>query len=52
VALSHSTDDREKDARSYVADFAFFDADALREDWEVRLIVTAIRSLRAMGGAA
>jgi hypothetical protein len=54
AALSHLIDDHPAgvEARSYQADLACFVGmkDAL--DWPARLIVSALQSLRAMGGAA
>lgn len=52
AALTHLVNDPDQDERSYRADLPFF-VD-IKEDleWPVRLVVSAIQSLRAMRGAA
>lgn len=52
LALGHTLTDREEDKAARDGNLAFFDAQDDRFDWNARLILSAIRSLRAMGGAA
>lgn len=51
-AISHFCDDREPDARSYIADFRYFEMCEADLDWPAKLVFGAIKSLRALGGAA
>lgn len=51
-AISHFCDGREPDARSYVADFRYFQMYEADLDWPAKLVFGAIKSLRALGGAA
>lgn len=52
VSLAHSLTDREDDAAARRHDNEYFLADEGRFDWTDRLVIAAIRSLRAIGGAA
>lgn len=52
TALAHIEQSVEAEAAINIMDLDWFLADETRFDWNVRLILAAIRSLRAMGGAA
>lgn len=52
VCLCHSLTDREAEQAARRCDLAYFLADEEQLDWSDRLVLSAIRSLRAMGGAA
>jgi hypothetical protein len=52
TALAHIEQDRTAEAAINIMDLDWFLIDETRFDWNVRLILAALRSLRAMGGAA
>jgi len=52
TALAHIETDREAEAAINIMDLDWFLLDDERFDWNVRLILAALKSLRAMGGAA
>lgn len=52
TALAHIEMDRDAEAAINIMDLDWFMMDEGRFDWNVRLILSALRSLRAMGGAA
>lgn len=52
IALSHLVVDPDQDRRSYGADLEFFEQNVRDLDWPARMVLSAIRSLRACGGAA
>lgn len=52
VSLAHSLTDRSDEQAARDRNLAYFLADEGRFDWTDRLVIAAIRSLRAMGGAA
>jgi hypothetical protein len=51
-AAVYQFDDAEDEAPCYRGDLDYFIAQGDRRDWKDRLLIAAIRSLRAMGGAA
>ena len=51
-AAVYQFDDAEDEAPCYRGDLAHFTAQGDNLDWKDRLLVSALRSLRAMGGAA
>ena len=52
TALAHIEQDTESEAAINIMDLDWFMTDETRFDWPVRLILSALRSLRAMGGEA
>lgn len=52
LALGHTLTSREDDKAARDGNLAYFDAQDDHFDWNARLILSAIRSLRAMGGEA
>lgn len=52
TALAHIEQDRDAESAINIMDLDWFLVDEDRFDWNVRLILSALRSLRAMGGAA
>ena len=48
TALSHMVDDPEQDWRTYSGDLEFFSGRANELDWPAKLVLAAIKSLRAM----
>ncbi|MBL9066452.1 MAG: hypothetical protein JNN10_09185 [Sphingopyxis sp.] len=52
TALAHVEQDREPEAAINIMDLDWFLLDETRFDWNVRLILAALKSLRAIGGAA
>lgn len=52
VSLCHSLTDRKDEQAARDRNLDYFLADEGRFDWTDRLVIAAIRSLRAMGGAA
>lgn len=52
ITLSHLVSDPEHDRRTYIADIEYFGLIEKSLDWPARLVLAAIQSLRAMGGAA
>lgn len=52
TALVHIEQDRDTEAAINIMDLDWFLMDETRFDWSTRLILAALKSLRAMGGAA
>lgn len=52
TALAHIEQDTHAEVAINIMDLDWFMADEARFDWPVRLILSALRSLRAMGGEA
>ncbi len=52
TALAHIEQDREPESAINIMDLDWFLLDETRFDWSVRLILAALKSLRAMGGEA
>lgn len=52
TAATYQFDAAEDEAPCYRADLDYFTAQGDRRDWKDRLLIAAIRSLRAIGGAA
>jgi hypothetical protein len=52
TALSHIEQNKDDEAAINIMDLDWFLMDEERFDWPTRLILAAIKSLRAMGGAA
>lgn len=52
VSLSHSLTDRADEQAARARDLGYFLTEEERFDWTDRLVISAIRSLRAMGGQA
>lgn len=52
LALAHIATGRDADEAAYRGDLAWFDERDHERDWVERLLLAAIRSLRAIGGAA
>jgi hypothetical protein len=52
TALVHIEQDRDTEAAINIMDLDWFLMDEERFDWSTRLILAALKSLRAMGGAA
>lgn len=52
IALAHIATGRDADEAAYRGDLAWFDQRDHERDWIERLLLAAIRSLRAMGGEA
>jgi hypothetical protein len=52
TALAHIEQDRDAEAAINIMDLDWFLTDETRFDWNVRLILAALRSLRAIGGEA
>lgn len=51
-AAVYQFDDAEDEGPCYHADLDYFTAQGDRPDWKDRLLIAALRSLRAIGGAA
>lgn len=51
VSLCHSITEREAEQAARRCDLDYFNADEEQLDWTDRLVLSAIRSLRAMGAA-
>lgn len=52
TALAHLVGEAEQDARTYRGDLAYFNAIKTDLDWPAKIVLAAINSLRALGGAA
>ncbi len=52
TASTYLFDSAEDEPPCYRADLAYFTEQADRRDWKDRLVIAALRSLRAQGGAA
>jgi hypothetical protein len=52
TALAHIEQDRDTETALNIMDLDWFLIDEGRFDWNVRLIIAALKSLRAMGGVA
>lgn len=52
TAATYQFETAEEEAPCYRADLAYFTAQGDRRDWKDQLLIAAIRSLRAIGGAA